>query len=66
MWYNASRVIMVVNNYSLTFQWSFGVLCWEVFSLGQAPYAGLDNSDIPEYLTNGYRLKKPTLCSDQL
>ena len=48
-------------------QWSFGVTCWEVFSLGSSPYAGVDNSQMLEYLTNDeQRLQKPKLCPENL
>ncbi|XP_003745932.1 tyrosine-protein kinase Fer [Galendromus occidentalis] len=39
--------------------WSFGVLIWEIFSLGQAPYAGLSNTKAREKIDQGYRLPAP-------
>jgi len=50
----------------MLFQWSYGVTCWEVFSLGRLPYAGIENQYIIRTLKNGYRLEKPDLCSDKL
>ena len=47
-------------------QWSFGVTCWEIFSLGRTPYPTLANQDILEYLEQGLRLKKPVLCNENL
>ena len=49
-------------------QWSFGVTCWEVFSLGKTPYAGLDPYSIVMFLERGERLKKPsnTACSEDM
>ena len=46
-------------------QWSFGVTCWEVFSLGRTPYPAIDNSDIFNYISSGKRLLKPSLCPDE-
>ena len=40
-------------------QWSFGVTCWEVFSLGKNPYPGVDPFSLIRYLERGERLDKP-------
>ena len=40
-------------------QWSFGVTCWEVFSLGKTPYPGVDPFSLIRYLESGKRLEKP-------
>ena len=36
--------------------WSFGVFCYEVFTDGQTPYAGIRNADLMDQLKWGYRL----------
>ena len=41
------------------FQWSFGVLLWELLSRGLSPYDDVDNSDLKEYINQGYRLSQP-------
>ena len=51
---------------SATSQWSYGVTCWEVFSLGRNPYPGIENHEILQHISSGGRLKKPTLCPDKL
>jgi len=47
-------------------QWSYGVTCWEAFSLGRVPYAGVDNQNVINILKDGKRLDKPTLCPEKL
>jgi len=47
-------------------QWAFGVVCWEVFKLGRNPYPGIDNSEISDYIGGGHRLKKPSLCPQNM
>jgi serine/threonine protein kinase len=42
--------------------WSFGVLCWEVFSKGLIPYAGLKNIEVVNLLESGQTLKCPLGC----
>ena len=48
--------------------WSFGILMWEIFYLGQAlPYA--DVAGLPElrnFLENGQRLERPPLCPQSI
>ena len=51
---------------SILFQWSYGAVCWEVFKLGRKPYPGLDNAEIPDYISQGKRLSRPHLCPDKL
>ena len=42
--------------------WSFGVLLFEIFSLGLRPYTGLQNHEIYTHIEEGNRLKRPALC----
>lgn len=46
--------------------WSFGVLLWELMSLGQQPYEEIDPYEMDLYLKDGYRLAQPTNCPDDL
>ena len=49
-------------------QWSYGVLCWEVFSVGKMPYPGLDPKGVVDLLDHGGRLYKPgnAGCSEEM
>lgn len=51
---------------SKTDVWSFGVLLWEVFSLGLMPYTGLPNRDVMQLVTGGGRLDAPTGCPNAI
>ncbi|KAJ8399501.1 hypothetical protein AAFF_G00412130 [Aldrovandia affinis] len=46
--------------------WAFGVTMWEIMTLGQTPYPGVENSEIYEYLIKGGRLKQPPDCRDDI
>ncbi|XP_071804887.1 uncharacterized protein [Asterias amurensis] len=46
--------------------WSFGVVVWEIKSLGQTPYASTESQDLLSMLTTGYRLAKPRRCADEI
>lgn len=43
--------------------WSFGVLMWELFSQGKAPYPSMNNQEVMEKISvYGYRLPRPDSC----
>ncbi|XP_013145403.1 PREDICTED: ALK tyrosine kinase receptor-like [Papilio polytes] len=46
--------------------WSFGVLLWEVFSLGMMPYTGCTNREVMEMVSGGGRLEKPYGCPQEI
>ena len=46
--------------------WSFGVLLWEIMSLGTMPYKELDLIPLVEQLQVGYRMQAPDYCPHQL
>ena len=50
--------------FTRAYQWSYGVLLWEILTKGGQPYQGLENLDIREYLERGGRLSQPHLASD--
>ncbi|WAR10302.1 FGFR3-like protein [Mya arenaria] len=45
--------------------WSYGVVLWEIFSLGDAPYENMRGKEIPKKLKSGYRLPKPEKSDDK-
>ena len=39
--------------------WSYGIVFWEIFSLGKEPYAGQNSEEMISKLKDGYRLPCP-------
>jgi hypothetical protein len=52
--------------FQIFFRWSFGVLLFEIFSIGETPYKNVENMKMLLHLKDGKRLEKPDLCSEQL
>ena len=46
--------------------WSFGIVLWEIFTLGAFPYPGLTALETTEKIRIGYRMDKPARCPDQI
>ncbi|XP_053159761.1 macrophage colony-stimulating factor 1 receptor [Hemicordylus capensis] len=47
--------------------WSYGILLWEIFSLGRSPYPGMKvNSDFYRMVKQGYHMARPDFAPDDI
>ena len=46
--------------------WSFGVLLWEMWTYGRAPYGALSGLDVASAVNEGLRLERPGGCDDAM
>lgn len=46
--------------------WSFGVVMWEIYSFGRAPYPRMSQKEVVEQVVKGYRMEKPETCPKDL
>ncbi|XP_021357519.1 tyrosine-protein kinase receptor torso-like isoform X2 [Mizuhopecten yessoensis] len=46
--------------------WSFGIVLWEIVTLGGSPYPGIPNEDLFRLLKDGYRMENPGNCSTDI
>lgn len=46
--------------------WSYGVLLWELMTLGQQPYGNIDAFEMLNFLKQGHRISQPVNCPDEL
>lgn len=47
--------------------WSFGVVIWELLSLGTTPYPGMSaGPELFEKLKEGYRMEKPKYATQEM
>ncbi|XP_067896200.1 cytoplasmic tyrosine-protein kinase BMX-like [Heterodontus francisci] len=45
--------------------WAFGVLMWEVFTLGKMPYERFNSTELVQKILSGYRLYRPQMASEE-
>ncbi|NXX81087.1 BMX kinase, partial [Urocolius indicus] len=62
--WSAPEVFLYTKFSSKSDVWAFGILMWEVFTLGKQPYELYDNVQVMEKVSKGYRLYRPQLVSD--
>ena len=61
-----SRVYNLFKIDIFRFSWSFGVVFWELITLGASPYPGMNSYEVVSFLQDGYRMDKPKHCADEM
>eukprot|EP00794_Sanderia_malayensis_P007017 gene7017-7802_t len=46
--------------------WSYGILLWEIMTMGGSPYPGLPVRDLLNSLLTGYRMEQPIYCPPEI
>ncbi|MBN3272520.1 BTK kinase, partial [Polyodon spathula] len=46
--------------------WAYGVLMWEIYSLGKMPFERFNNTEIIDKLLSGYRLYRPQQANERV
>ena len=56
----------MISNTRKTDVWSYGVLMWEIVTLGSTPYPGMSGSEVMKKVREGQRLEKPEHCDREI
>jgi hypothetical protein len=66
--YNCRKCLSFTNTIwkSSLFSWSFGILMFEIITLGGSPYPGVQPDDMLSHLEQGNRMEQPDNCPDEL
>ena len=46
--------------------WSYGILLWELVTLGRSPYPAVGSAQLLPLLVSGYRMDRPAQCSQDM
>lgn len=46
--------------------WSYGILLYEILTLGSEPYPSIATNDMVRLLNTGYRMERPTNCPAEM
>ncbi|XP_071137082.1 uncharacterized protein [Mytilus edulis] len=63
-WMAPECTLSTVNATTKSDVWSYGIVMWEILSLGETPYGGISSRNVPDRIQNGHRLERPEYSTD--
>ncbi|VDN32948.1 unnamed protein product, partial [Cylicostephanus goldi] len=61
-----NRILLFPRINAIQFRWAFGVLLFEIITLGGSPYPLTPPEDMLQYLEGGGRMERPDNCPENL
>ncbi|KAH9489965.1 Tyrosine kinase receptor Cad96Ca [Bulinus truncatus] len=62
----APEALVDRNHSSKSDVWAYGVVLWEIVTLGASPYPGLSALEVLKYVSTGKKMGRPNHCTNEI
>ena len=59
-------LLHTLHHFRSVIRWSYGILLWEIYTLGGNPYPSIPVQKLFQLLKDGYRMSQPSYSTDEM